>query len=273
MVALPEEARGILKSGHWRKVASSGSQPMYERRVGDGEAILAVSGVGRVRAEAAVREVLDERRPDVVLSLGFAGGLAAGQRAGDMVVARTLMPAGRAPGGEWKPRLDEALHTDRALTDDALRVLATSGLRYQTGACVTTPEIVSRPDAKRRLGAGADALAVDMESYWIGMACRERKAPFLAARAIVDTADRPLPDFIAQSVPDAATGNRWRAAMSAMLHPKSLSDMIRLSGAASAARNSLAVFTEGCLRAWPRPASEPRHSPRNMSMAETRKSQ
>ena len=82
MVALPEEARGILKSGHWRKVASSGSQPMYERRVGDGEAVLAVSGVGRVRAEAAVREVLDERRPDAVLSLGFAGGLAAGQRAG-----------------------------------------------------------------------------------------------------------------------------------------------------------------------------------------------
>ena len=251
MVALPEEARGILKTGHWRKVASSASQPMYDRRMGDGEAVLAVSGMGRVRAEAAVREVLDKRRPGAVLSLGFAGGLVAGQRAGDLVVANVLIPAGRAPDGGQKPRLSEALRADPALTNKALDALATSGLRYQAGACVTASEIVSRPTAKRRLGSDADALAVDMESYWIGSVCRERKVPFLAARAIVDTAERPLPDFIARSTLDAASGNRWRAAMSAMLHPGSLPDMIRLSGAASEARKSLAVFAERFLRAWP----------------------
>ncbi len=256
MVALPEEARGILKSGHWRKIPSSASQPMYERRVEGGDAILAVSGVGRVRAEAAVREVLDEFRPGAVISLGFAGGLSAGQRAGDLVVARVLIPAGRAPDGAQKPRLNESLHANRALTDKALDVLATSGLRYQAGACVTASEIVSHPDAKRRLGADADALAVDMESFWIGSVCRERKAPFLATRAIVDTAERPLPDFIARSAPDAAAGNRWRAAMSAILHPQSLPDLIRLSGAASEARNSLAVFASGFLRAWPYPVGQ-----------------
>ena len=255
MVALPEEARGILKSGHWRKVVSSASQAMYESRVLGGEAVLSVSGVGRIRAEAAVRQVLDEFRPSAVISLGFAGGLADGQCAGDIVVARTLIPSGRAPDGGQKPRLSEALHADPALTDNALDVLTTSGLRYQAGACVTASEIVSRPDAKKRLGSDADALAVDMESYWIGSVCRERETPFLAARAIVDTAERPLPDFIAKSAQDAA-GNRWRAAMSAMLHPWSLPDMIRLSGAASEARKSLAVFAERFLRAWPRADGE-----------------
>ena len=250
MAALPEEARGILKTGRWRKTELPGSQPMYERRVGNGEAVLAISGVGRVRAEAATRSVLEERRPSAVISLGFAGGLAAGQRAGDLVVANVLMPAEGAPNGGQKPRLNESLHTDRALTDNALDVLAASGLRYRAGACVTASEIVSRPDAKARLRLVADALAVEMESFWIGSVCREWETPFLAARAIVDTVERPLPDFIARSAPDAGAWNRRRALFAAMLRPNSLPALIRLGRAASAARNSLAVFAAGFLRDW-----------------------
>lgn len=249
MVALSEEARGILKTGCWRKTELPGSQPMYERRVGNGEAVLAISGVGKVRAEAATRAVLEERRPSAVVSLGFAGGLAAGQRAGDMVVANVLIPAEGAPNGEQKPRFGEALHADRALTDKALDVLATSGIRYRAGACVTASEIVSRPDAKARLGLDADALAVEMESFWIGSACRERKVPFLAARAIVDTVERPLPDFIARSAPAAGAVNRRRALFAATLRPWSLPEMVRLGRAASEARNSLAVFASGFLSA------------------------
>ena len=250
MAALPEEARGILKTGRWRKTELPGSQPMYERRVGNGEAVLAISGVGKVRAEAATRAVLEERRPSAVISLGFAGGLAAGQRAGDMVVANVLIPAEGVLNGGQKPRFGEALHTDRALTDEALDVLATSGLRYRAGACVTASEIVSRPDAKARLRLDADALAVEMESFWIGSVCREWETPFLAARAIVDTAERPLPDFIARSELDAGAGSGRRALFAAILRPNSFPALIRLGGAASKARNSLAAFASGFMGAW-----------------------
>lgn len=256
MAALPEEARGILKTGCWRKTELPGSQPMYERRVGNGEAVLAISGVGKVRAEAATRAVLEERRPSAVVSLGFAGGLVAGQRAGDLVVANVLIPAEGVPNGGQKPRFGEALHTDRALTDKALDVLVASGLRYRAGACVTASEIVSRPDAKARLRLDADALAVEMESFWIGSVCRERETPFLSARAIVDTAERPLPDFIARSAPDAGAWNRRRALFAAMLRPNSLPALIRLGGAASEARNSLSDFAFGFLRAWSNTNSE-----------------
>ena len=256
VVALPEEARGILKAGCWSKAASSGSHEIYERRAGGGKATLIISGVGRVRAEMATRAVLDERGPSAVLSLGFAGGLVAGQRAGDLVVAQVLIPARIASSGEPKPRLGETLHSDRALTDKALNVLAAADLRHRVGACVTASRIVSRPDSKTRLGLDAHALAVDMESFWAGLVCRERKAPFLAVRAIVDTVERPLPDFLAASAPDAGSGNRWRRGLPFMLRPWSLPALIRLGGAASKARNSLAAFTSGFLRAWPCPASE-----------------
>ena len=256
MVALPEEARGILKAGCWSKAASSGSHEIYERRAGDGKAVLIVSGVGRARAESAARTVLEERSPSAVLSLGFAGGLVAGQRVGDLVVAQVLIPTEDFLDGDPKPRVSEALDADRTLRDKALGVLGTLGLRHRTGACVTASRLVSRPEAKMRLGSDTDALAVEMESFWVALACRERNVPFLAVRAVVDTVERPLPDFIAASELDADSGNRWRRGLPFMLRPWSLPALIRLGGAASKARNSLAVFTSGFLKAWPCPAGE-----------------
>ena len=256
LVALPEEARGILKAGCWSKAASSGSHEIYECRAGGGKTVLVVSGVGRARAEAATRAVLDERSPSAVLSLGFAGGLVAGQRAGDLVVAQVLILAEDILNGDPKPRISEALGADRKLSDKALGVLATLGLRHRTGACVTASRLVSRPEAKVRLGSDTDALAVEMESFWVALACHERNVPFLAVRAVVDTAERPLPDFLAASELDAGSGNRWRLGLPFMFRPWSLPALIRLGSAASKARSSLTTFTSGFLKAWPCPAGE-----------------
>ena len=250
LVALPEEARGILEAGHWGKTASSGSHEIYECRAGNGQAVLAISGVGRVHAEAATRAVLEERNPSAVLSLGFAGGLVADQRAGDLVVARVLIPAGSASNDDPKPRVGQALDADQTLIDKALGVLATLGLRYRTGTCVTASQLVSCPESKRRLGLGTDALAVEMESFWIALACRERNVPFLAVRAIVDTAEHPLPDFLATSALNTRTWNRLWSALSVMPHPHWIPSLIRLGGAASKARNSLSAFAYGFLRTW-----------------------
>ena len=256
LAALPEEARGILKAGCWSKAASSGSHEMYECRAGSDQAVLAVSGVGKVHAEKATRAVLEERRPSAVLSLGFAGGLVADQRAGDLVIARVLIPAGSVSNGEPNPRVSEALYTDQTLINKAIGVLATLGLRYRIGACVTASRLVSRPGAKRQLGLDTDALAVEMESFWIALACHERNVPFLAVRAIVDTAERALPDFLATSALESGSVNRWRHRLPFMLRPWSLPTLIRLGGAASGARNSLTAFAAGFLRDWSRTVSQ-----------------
>ncbi len=244
VVALQDEARGVLEAGHWRRVAPSASQAAYDGRVGGVEAVLAVSGVGRARAEAAVREVLEERRPDAVLSLGFAGGLVDGQRVGDLVVARTLTPADGGHAGEGG-HVGPPLRTDGRLADEALRVLAGLGLRHEAGACVTASHIVSDPDEKRRLGLRTGALAVEEESFWIGAACRERDVPFLAVRSIVDPVERPLPGFVASFALDSGLGSRWRHVLPVILRPWSIPAAVRLGGAASAARDSLTAFVVG----------------------------
>ena len=250
VVALHEEARGILKAGRWRRIASPTSLAAYEGEIGGGEAVLAVSGVGRDLAERAVREVLEERRPGAVLSLGFAGGLAAGQRVGDLVVARDLAPAPGVPDGPWEP-----LDPDRCLTDRAVRVLKSLGLRHQVGGIVTASQIVSGPEEKRRLGTRTGALAVEEESFWIGAACRDRDVPFLAVRSIVDPVERPLPGFVASFALEARFGSRLRHALPVILRPWSIPAAVRLGGAASAARDSLTAFALGFASSRPRAAA------------------
>ena len=243
LAALPEEARGILKASHWRRISPSPSPAVYEGRIDGEKAVLAVSGVGRARAEAAVRGIMESHRPSAVLSIGFAGGLAGGQRPGDLIVARTLLPTRADLNGRLEPLDGERLDSDQSLTDEALRVLATLGLPHQVGACVTASHVISSADAKRRLGLATGALAVEQESFWIGLACRERDVPFLAVRSIIDPAERPLPSFAARFATDAKLGSQWRRALPIILRPRSIPALIRLAHAASAARDSLTAFT------------------------------
>ena len=244
IAALPEEARGILKTGHWRKIASPGPDAMYECHARNEDAILIVSGMGRACAETSISAIAEKHRPSAVLSIGFAGGLVTGQRAGDMIVARTLAPDIATPS-------NETIHSNQVLTNESLRILAKSGRRHRAGTCVTAPQIVSRPDDKKQLALRSNALAVDMESYWIGMACRERNTPFLAARAIVDTVERPVPKLAYRFASDTNSNAQWKSALHATIHPGSIPELVKLGNSARKARNSLSAFVSDFLDSWP----------------------
>jgi len=243
LVALPEEARGILKAGDWRRVPASASLATYRGCVDGGKAIIAVSGVGKARAEATAREVIEEHHPDAVVSLGFAGGLTASQTAGDLVVAETLMSVDDGQG------FSEPLASDERLVDKALRVLAVQDLSHQTGICLTVSQIVSEPEDKESLGQSTGALAVEEESYWIGLVCQERSVPFLAVRGIVDMVGHPLPGFVAEFAFEARLKHRWQHALPVLLRPWWIPGLFRLGKVAARARNNLTAFAVAFMKA------------------------
>jgi adenosylhomocysteine nucleosidase len=136
------------------------------------------TGVGTDRAEQAMQWLFGPAklgdvpcRPKVVLSAGFAGGLAESLRVGDVVLATevvepdgTTWPAtwpGELPPGEWRPLLHRA------------RVL-------------TTRQMIGDPAEKRRLAEQHQTAAVDMESAVIARWCRRQDVPFGCLRAISD---------------------------------------------------------------------------------------
>ena len=246
--ALPEEARGVLKAGNWQRVPSSASLAVYCGGISGANDVLIVSGMGRANAEAATRELLAEYHPDAVISLGFAGGLTAGGRAGDLIVAETLMPIeGTTPTG--KPIVSAS-----TLVQTSRHALEGKDIPSRFGLCLTTSHIAANPEDKALLGQAIGALAVEMESYWIGQVCRESNVPFLAVRAIIDTVDHQLPKYVVQYAHKVGGQSRWRQASPVLLRPWWIPGLMRLGAASATAQKSLTAFSAAFIESY---AQEP----------------
>lgn len=124
-----------------------------------------VSGVG---AEAAKRAMEFVDSAALVISAGFCGALDPTMKIGDVAICTF---SGGAESSE-----PSAVPRRTVLTVDRL---------------------VGTPDAKRRLREQSGADLVDMEAEHVCAVCAERGLPFLAVKAVSDTADTALsPDLV-----------------------------------------------------------------------------
>ena len=145
-----------------------------------------ITGSGE-RAGLAVSERLQDERPDLVILAGLAGALDPSLRPGAVVLCRQSAAPGR-----------EILDPDRYFTEDVRNELRNAGRSFVYSRLLTLPEPAATADAKLQLWNEHGAGAVDMETYQVAAACEERRVPWIAVRAIVDTSGQALPRGLAQ---------------------------------------------------------------------------
>lgn len=140
-------------------------------------------GMGPVRAVAACARYsrASDRRP--VVLIGCAGGLDPALRPGDLVVASSVVEAGRA---EHVALPHAAEVHERLLADPAV---AGSGVGVHLAPIVSSPRILHGDEARAAARLGG-AVAVDMESLWCAPLARTR--PFTVVRAILDVPGKDL---------------------------------------------------------------------------------
>jgi len=147
--------------------------------VGDGT-LVAVSGMGGAAALGAAGTLIDAGATSLV-SWGLAGGLDPGLQAGticlpSMVVSRD--GAAFATDLHWREILTAAIGP---------RLVVVSG------KLLTSPVAIEDIAAKAAAFGETGAVAVDMESAGVAQVAALNKVPFVAVRAIVDTACDTLP--------------------------------------------------------------------------------
>ncbi|MBI4336401.1 MAG: hypothetical protein HY683_01030 [Chloroflexi bacterium] len=230
--ALDEESRGILTAGQWTLLERESTWSLYRGDVSAQEALLLVTGVGRQRVVAAMETVLPQYHPEALLSLGYAGALQPGLAAGPLVVAERVLHLEEGPAAS----LGAALEPDSGLLKQVLAAAEGAMLAHRLGPLLTAERIVATSADKRDLGSLTGALAVDMETYWAGVAAGQAGTPFAAVRAVVDTLEQSLPPvFQGGQGPDLRRGAlRW-----ALAHPWQAWRLVGLARGASAARQSL----------------------------------
>jgi len=129
-------------------------------------------GVGPMAASGSMNRLLVERKPRLVISSGFAGGLDPRLATGDLVVAENFS----AP--ELVARV---------------RALAAPGKAPGFGKVVSFESPIESVADKTVAVARTGAVAVDMESEAVETQCRLFGVPLLVVRVISDPAHEPLP--------------------------------------------------------------------------------
>ncbi|TIH16593.1 phosphorylase [Marinifilum sp. JC120] len=141
-----------------------------------------ISGIGTTRAAEAA-ELLCAEKPDLILSIGVSGGLAAGLEAGTLVAATTIH-SDIAGFDSWFEGEEDALMRSE---------LIPSCGEIQCGKLITAGEPLLTPQDKLFTHERTGALAVDMESISVAQAAKQAGIPFGCIRAISDDSKRGIP--------------------------------------------------------------------------------
>jgi adenosylhomocysteine nucleosidase len=194
----------------------------FEARIAAAPGVLVVCRTAG-RHLAAVAENAARQGYRGIISFGVAGGLAAGLRAGDWVVASTVRES------------QTVRRTDAAWSCRLLGMIA--GAIHAPIIGVDAP--VAEPAKKRELHRTTGAAAVDMESHVVARLAAAHRLAFAAVRVIVDPAHRAVP-------PAALLGMRpdGRADVKAILRdvvarPSQLKPLARIAVDAFAARSEM----------------------------------
>jgi len=142
-------------------------------------------GIGKVNAALGAQRMIDDSKPDLVISSGCAGGVGCGLNVCDVVVGSTVAYHDVYCGPEAAlgqvQGLPPTYEAPRQLVEKAVQTGAKAGLIASGDWFVDTKE-----KAKHILESKPEAIAIDMESAAIAQVCWLNNVPFISLRVISD---------------------------------------------------------------------------------------
>jgi adenosylhomocysteine nucleosidase len=201
--------------------------------------LLIVSGMGRSAAGDGARRLV-QAGARALVSFGLAGGLDPALIAGTLVLPREVISpeGGRLVTSQvWRERLSAAVAASQAVC---------------SGALLTCHEAIGCAADKALAFRDTGAVAVDMESLAVAEVASSQQLPFIAVRAILDTATDALPRALMAAAAEGGALRIGRLLGSLACTPADLLGLIRLAHGYRAARRALAsVAGSGALVCGP----------------------
>lgn len=212
--ALPEEQAGLLQELQQARRSVHAGRMFWQGTLHGHGVVLALSGIGKVAAATTATALIERFGVARIVFTGVAGGVGAGVRVGDVVVASDyvqhdmdaspLFPRWELPGyARTRLACDGPLS---ALLLEAARACVESEsfdfgqkadappARVHQGLMASGDRFVSAARDAQALrdalaAAGHEVLAVEMEGAAVAQVCADYGLPFAAMRTISDRAD------------------------------------------------------------------------------------
>ncbi|MEK9659336.1 MAG: hypothetical protein VW450_05265 [Chloroflexota bacterium] len=186
-----------------------------------------IVGVGHGAGDA-LAGLLARRRPTLVLSLGYAGGLAGGLATGSLVVCGNCQDD---QGADLGLDPDAAARAEQALEG--------AGIAHETGALLTTAGPLLTPQAKGAAWEATGAACVDMEGLELARAADAAGVPIVAVRAVLDGRAQELPGMVGAIIADGGRNEWLHAARAVLSGPQRIPALVGLAGQSRAAGAAL----------------------------------
>lgn len=190
---------------------------------------LVVFGGGTTEAARLRLPELLAHSPELLLSVGYSGGLMPGLTAGTLVVPETVVDAA---GRRW--------NCDATAAGQLREAARRLGLPLEEGAMLGADTPAATADVKRSLHRATAAAAVDLESHLLAEAATEAGLAFAVVRSVLDDAGTELPPPVLQAVdPDSGRPQLGYLLGAVVRRPQTLPALLRLGRANAAAKASL----------------------------------
>ncbi|MEI6306367.1 MAG: hypothetical protein WCP33_06055, partial [Deltaproteobacteria bacterium] len=177
ITALPEESRAIRKRGVLIEDSPLGGRTATYCRIAGHDVTLVEAGIGMLNAGWAAT-MLAEKSPDLLVSVGFGGGILPGLAVGDVVVAEKVL--------HWTGNIFEQVEAGYY----ALNI--TGSQAPLRGEFITSDEILDKKKLAELLPQNICRPVADMESAAVARVALERGIPFMGVRVVSDTWDEEL---------------------------------------------------------------------------------
>ena len=193
-----------------------------------------VTGIGKSQVLSAAESIFrDYDPPTLVLSIGFCGALSDELKIGDLILARKL----------YLFDSDDALSVDNRYYQLAEQSILENRLPYVRRDSLTVPKMIRAPEEKNDLALSYHAQAVNMEDYWICSIAAQSGVPFLSVRAIVDTANQQIPEYVEDLMWQRERRHVIHNLCSFLSKPVRIPQLLSFSHSVKKAQNSLNRFT------------------------------
>ena len=144
---------------------------LREKKINDRRIVIWHTGVGQKHCLLRMNQLLEAKRPDFLISSGFAGGAREDLQVGDLILAENF--------------------SDRQLLAKAEQILA--GDKVRAVKIFTSATIVDSIADRNEIARANSAAAVDMETAVIADVCAKHGVRMLSLRVITDSVQDPLP--------------------------------------------------------------------------------
>lgn len=184
----------------WKKTNDNS----YEYQEGKLKLLTQIMGVGKVNAAYQTADVIREYHPDLLINVGYAGGLIKEARKGDVAIGKEYVQVDFIPFLEAnKPEIAQS-------PEDFIKQLEKKAKELEipafTGKIATGDFFLHNTEQKKKIVEEFAPIAFDMESAAVAQVATKKNTPFIALRTFSDLAD----DYAADAVQENRKDNEKR---------------------------------------------------------------